>query len=1543
MKTGTKSWLKKIGLICLIPIILVLFAVVLIYIPTVQNFVVKKITRYASESLDMQINVGYIRLSFPLNLNVKDISVIDNQNDTLLYSNKLDISIHPFPLLHKNISVRTLKLSDALFNSKALIDGVSVAGQVGILEVKAGNIFIAQEDVSLEHVRLSDSSISLRIDTISTSDTTKTQVKWKIASDEIRLKNIAFDLEMPVDSIRSDSFFDEVLLTEGKVDLSSETYSASLFKVSNSAINYDLKGDTEEPGLDPSHLKLTEIQIELAALFYQEKNINAQIQHFSLKEHSGLYIMSLDGTVVGDEEILSVPALTLETPYSKIEVQATVPWNTLNKNPQGNLSTQLIASIDRRDVVTIIGELPEAVKRFYPDTTFRLSGLVEGNLNKIHLRRLESELPGIFRIDAQGFVEKAADDIARSGEFYLKAQTDNDSYLRGILLEESNGRYTIPGDLSLELNASLAKGEYHASALLSEPSGNIELTGRYHPVNKEYGIDLKVDSLGLISFLPKDSIFRITASAKAQGKGSDLFANTTWTTFDISLADLLYKNYAISGISLTGSLEEHQLKATMNSNYPYTLANMSIDGNITKEKINGMLILNVDSLDLYGLQLTDRPFSNSFQVFSEVETDLKKNHLIDITLGNWEMAFGKQRVKPKTLTLHAIGTEDTTHVSFHAGDLGIYLTGNEELDSLIKKLSIVSTDAMRQLQEDSTVNLQQLRPLLPEIDLQITAKRDNPVYNYLQINNIFFDHFALNASTSPHNGINAKGLLYAFIKDTLKIDSVQLNVLQDSNKLNYTVDVVKNKFRQQQPFKAGVKGGLQYGKGDIEAYYLDGQGKTGLHIGASLEKQTGGWSMQLFPENPVIAYLPFKLNPDNYILFQNKDNIAANLRLDGDEYASIWVHSTEENGRMQELLAELSQINLDKLSAGFSTLPPLGGNANISLRYAPIQNTFMLVADANIDDLYYQKGRIGELLMSGVYLPLDKSRHQIDMHIFHDQHEISTLSTLFQSTKGEKGNINGHLDLDKMPLVMLNPFLMGTAHLNGTLSGSMSMQGTAQTPILNGYLQADTASVYVAMAGSQFRLDDKKINVTDSKITFDKYSIYSAGNNPFVINGNVNILNASKGIADLTLTAKNMQLLNAEKDAESLVYGKLFVDLNSTLKGPLNGLTMRGNLHLLGGTNMSYILRESPLTVQDRMNGLVTFTYFQDTIPRRNRIGNFRTGVRRETASLNRGVDMLMTIGIDPAVKFKVDLDEEASNRIELQGGGDLSFQYTTQGDMVLNGRYTLSDGLIKYNMPVISNKTLKIQEGSYVEWNGSPTDPYLNMKATERVRASVNQSGESARSVNFDAGVEIKQRLEDLSLQFTLDAVDDMTIQNQLAAMGPEEESKRAVAMLLTGVYIGDDQGDMKFDMGSALNSFLESEINNLTGDLLQGVDFSFGMESYDATGGQRTDYSFRFSKRFYNDRFNVIVGGIVSTGDVANQNDNFINDASIEYRLDRGGNRYAKLFYNRQYESLLEGEIARFGGGFIFRRKMRRLYELFGLKSKKTEIKDVTEENKK
>ena len=173
-------------------------------------------------------------------------------------------------------------------------------------------------------------------------------------------------------------------------------------------------------------------------------------------------------------------------------------------------------------------------------------------------------------------------------------------------------------------------------------------------------------------------------------------------------------------------------------------------------------------------------------------------------------------------------------------------------------------------------------------------------------------------------------------------------------------------------------------------------------------------------------------------------------------------------------------------------------------------------------------------------------------------------------------------------------------------------------------------------------------------------------------------------------------------------------------------------------------------------------------------------------------------------------------------------------------------------------------------------------------------------------------------------------TIENELQAMGAEERSKQAIAMLATGVYMNSGVKGGGLSMGSALNSVIQSQINSLAGSAFQSINASFTMGMEDRTsaetGDKQTDYSFRYSQRLFNDRVQIVIGGKVTTGA------NATNDAgSFEYRLDTSGTRYVRVFYDKNYESVLDGEITETGVGLVLRRKMDRLGELFTFRKKK------------
>ncbi|MBQ5495556.1 MAG: translocation/assembly module TamB domain-containing protein, partial [Prevotella sp.] len=177
-------------------------------------------------------------------------------------------------------------------------------------------------------------------------------------------------------------------------------------------------------------------------------------------------------------------------------------------------------------------------------------------------------------------------------------------------------------------------------------------------------------------------------------------------------------------------------------------------------------------------------------------------------------------------------------------------------------------------------------------------------------------------------------------------------------------------------------------------------------------------------------------------------------------------------------------------------------------------------------------------------------------------------------------------------------------------------------------------------------------------------------------------------------------------------------------------------------------------------------------------------------------------------------------------------------------------------------------------------------------------------------------------------DAPEDMQLHSELQAMGVDQRGKLAVTMLTTGMYLAEGTGN--FSMNSALSSFLSNEIGNITGNALRTLDLSFGMDNAtDATGASHTDYSFKFAKRFMNNRLKIAVGGKVSSGaEIQQRNKSFFDNVSLEYRLDQTANKFVTLFYQNNSYDWLDGYTQKYGGGFTWRRSLQNFWDIFRFK---------------
>ena len=250
-----------------------------------------------------------------------------------------------------------------------------------------------------------------------------------------------------------------------------------------------------------------------------------------MEERSGLKVSALAGNVRSDHEQIDVPDLLLQTPNSEVRLTATIPWSSLENHPQGSMKALLNASLGKEDLLIAAGSLPEDFKKAYPDKPLAITAGVEGNLSSIRITQGDIMLPGAFQMNVTGSMESVTDSIRRTGEIQLNARSGNLDFLLAMLPAAQRDQFAIPAGIQLKGEATVANQEYRTELVLTQDKGKVGLTARYNPVKLAYEANLRIDSLEPTHFMPKDSLFWLTASVKAEGRGTDPFSEhgPNWT------------------------------------------------------------------------------------------------------------------------------------------------------------------------------------------------------------------------------------------------------------------------------------------------------------------------------------------------------------------------------------------------------------------------------------------------------------------------------------------------------------------------------------------------------------------------------------------------------------------------------------------------------------------------------------------------------------------------------------------------------------------------------------------------------------------------------------------------------------------------------------------------------------------------------------------------------------------------------------------------------------------------------------------------------
>ena len=1518
-----KKWLKWMGIAVLSPLLLFIILAALLYLPPVQNWVVQKVTAIASEKTGMEISVGHVNLEWPLDLGINDFRVLHQNDslpqvkDTIADIRKLVVNVRLLPLFSKKVVIEELSLQQSKINTNGFISDLRIKGEFDKLWLSSNGIDLSQETVEVNGARLSDAHIDITLSDTAAIDTTESSLMWKIFADSLSFTRSRLTLTLPGDTTTTNIWFGKAVARKADINLATETYKVGSLEWRDGSLGY-------------APMAVTGISLGADSICYSPKGTSLFVRQsafkLNLSDGRGLQITEMTGGLSLDSAFnhIRMPLMSLRTPDSNIMAEADMDFNVFDGQHPGVMKLRLFAQVGKQDLFALTGQLPQKFTQHFPAHPLIIRGSIDGNMDHMKLTGIDIDLATAVHATLKGTIDHMTDLRRMKADIKVDAKTKSLNFMTALLDPEMSNVIRIPDGITLNGHLTANGTKYSADLTAHEGSGSIRMNGSATiPLDAKdefvtdmtsYDADISIKDLNVHHFLPKDSIYTLTADMKASGYGTDLLSPKSRLTADARILALQYGQWNLDNLTATINLQNGRGQANITGHNKILEGNIGADLLLNPRRIEGTISGDFTKADLYQMRLTDRPLTIGTQGSLKIDSDMKQSHYISGRLNNVFVKDANKTYSPGDVGILLRTNPDTTYVRAQSGDFILKFDTNSGYERLLSQFSVLSDSVMAQF-NDKVIDQPAIKRLLPTMRLHLESKRENPVAHMLRAIGIDFKETVIDLNTSTETGVNGQSHIYSLNYDSILIDTIRLNLTQKGDRLTYQGQVRNNKRNPQFVFNTLVDGHIHQHGALAGLRYFDDKGRMGVRIGATAEMETGGLRFRLMPDRPTLGYKEFNLNKDNFIFISPDKKIQAKVDLIADDRAGMKIYTENQDSTMlQDLTVSLNRIDLGELSSVIPYIPHITGKLNGDYHILMDQDEHISVAsDMGVTDMTYEGAPIGNLSTEMVYLQKEGNTHAIEARLMLNDEEFGLLKGSYYNE--DKGLIDATFDMTRMPLSLVNGFVPDQlVGLDGYAEGSLTIRGTTAHPDINGEVYVDSAHLISIPYGIRMRLDNDPVRIVGSKLLLENYGLYAYNDQPLNIMGSIDFSDTDRIMTNLLIGAKNLLLINAKQEAKSITWGKAFVDIMAQIQGPLDEMNMRGRLKVLGSTDMTYLLLDSPLSTDNHLDELVKFTDFSDST---------QTVITRPVPT---GLTANMRIEVSEGAHFVCNLNPEQTNYLDLTGGGELTMLYNSQG-INLHGKYTLTNGEMKYSLPIIPLKTFTIKEGSFVNFDGDPMNPELDITATERTKATVSDESGVSRSVVFDCGVVIKERLNNMGLKFIIDAPEDNVVKGELSAMSEEERGKIAVTMLTTGMYLADGNTS-GFSMNAALSSFLQNEINNITGSALKTIDVSLGIDnSTDASGTMHTDYSFKFAKRFLNNRLKIEIGGLVSSGsnNAMGQKQSFFDNVSMEYRLNQNATQNLKLFYKQNVYDWLEGYTSEYGAGFIWRRKLDNFWDIF------------------
>ncbi len=544
--------------------------------------------------------------------------------------------------------------------------------------------------------------------------------------------------------------------------------------------------------------------------------------------------------------------------------------------------------------------------------------------------------------------------------------------------------------------------------------------------------------------------------------------------------------------------------------------------------------------------------------------------------------------------------------------------------------------------------------------------------------------------------------------------------------------------------------------------------------------------------------------------------------------------------------------------------------------------------------------------------------------------------------------------------VVISPFLTNIASdINGSadINLNISNKNKYNKAILNGEAIINKLSTRIDFTKATYNTSGYmtiKENLFEMKNTMITDSLGGSGNMDMTLN-----IDPVKGFMyNINIKPQNMLALNTTQRDNPMFYGKVYASGDLTIKnGANNSVDFRGDVSTAKQSKFFLPLSHNQSISDANFIKYVTRNNSDST---RNILWNIYK--KKNSVKSSGGINLRLNMNVLENTEIEIVIDPVSGSTIKSTGNGSMLMNVKSNENLfTINGEYTIKDGTYKFIMPNINliNKIFTIKEGGWIRFSGDPLDAILNVDAIYKVKASLAPliTGQSDKNsfmsrVNVDCRMKIKDKLMKPTIELNVDVLNNdpeaMAIV-QSVMNTPEEVSNQFIFLLLSNSFMslnGNSNGSNIGLMSGVVTGieFLTSRIK----EIISSDKFDFNINYLPKSDVTSDEFSLGISAPLYKDKLLLEVTGnynFMNNKDaIASDNMSKLSaEAYLTWKINETGNLQLKGF-TRTIDTFDENQgLQESGVGIYYKEEFNNFKELVEMYRSRARIRKAKRAEKK